>query len=334
MSYTIEYDKVFLMTGEGIVPCWLCGDSNVTTGSGKYERRYRSWSIFCNMLGVTRRELEAKAESLCGSSEHWKKGSRWVDDDGLRRWIKSGCNNAYRIEDVLQANGLRSYSCYVRTWYESSCKTELQAYVHNTEELNSWIRLAKAYISDMRCEGHDVFPIIQFSYDEPIKKPASKNMEQLLDNNTGRKFLIKRGRSYLVKFEEGTRGGSSVSWTYKPEDAVPWDAEAIKKFMDPIGPYRSLNKGCKLVKAESVLDAPWNACIKALYNGGGFAYISKVNSRSLSLSYSVRCAKHYKDMASAEAAVARLRKRSFDRVCDYEIVIDPDAKPNKANSQI
>ena len=53
MSYTIEYNRQFIKTKNGYIPCWLHGDNNVTTGYGKNERRVRSWSVFMNWLDVT-----------------------------------------------------------------------------------------------------------------------------------------------------------------------------------------------------------------------------------------------------------------------------------------
>ena len=33
--------------------------------------------------------------------QHWKKGSTWVTNEGLLRWVKNGCKSAGTIEEML-----------------------------------------------------------------------------------------------------------------------------------------------------------------------------------------------------------------------------------------
>ena len=53
MSYTIEYNRQFIKSKNGYIPCWLHGDNNVTEGWGKNERRCRNWGVFMNWIDVT-----------------------------------------------------------------------------------------------------------------------------------------------------------------------------------------------------------------------------------------------------------------------------------------
>lgn len=75
MSYTIEYDKIFLKSGAGYTPLWLAGDSNCYEGSGRNQRRVRDWSVFMSQLGVTEEKLMERIQPLLGGpyQEHWQR---------------------------------------------------------------------------------------------------------------------------------------------------------------------------------------------------------------------------------------------------------------------
>ena len=98
MSYTIEYDKIFLKSGAGYTPLWLAGDSNCYEGSGRNQRRVRDWSVFMSQLGVTEEKLMERIQPLLGGpyQEHWQRRGKWVDDKGLVTWVKNGCKNVHR----------------------------------------------------------------------------------------------------------------------------------------------------------------------------------------------------------------------------------------------
>ena len=70
MSYTIEYNRQFIKTKNGYIPCWLAGDNNVTTGYGKNERRVREWSVFMNWLDVTEDYMLEHIKDLYNSYDH------------------------------------------------------------------------------------------------------------------------------------------------------------------------------------------------------------------------------------------------------------------------
>ena len=144
MSYYAEFDRVFIRSVCGYTPLWLLGDSSVTEGRGRSSRMYRRWSVFQSLIGVTEEELLAAVEKLKGSSEHWKRGGKWVDDEGLVRWVKSGCKHAVVLEDLLKANERSYLPCVLR---DHNGRTVLSAQVHNTLELEDWIYQAKKAIA-------------------------------------------------------------------------------------------------------------------------------------------------------------------------------------------
>lgn len=326
MSHTIEYDHVFLVSQEGITPCWLAGDNNVTTGSGKYERRVRRWSVFLNILGATPQELEARIERLIGDGsdtegEFWRRpDGKWMTNGGLRRWIRNGCRRAFTIEDVLDANGLLSYQAYIQVNSREKSSVELREYIHNTEELDRWIRSAKALISDMKMEGCQCFPVIQFSYDEPVRKPLSAKKKQDLQEVPDQQVLIKQGKTYLVGWEPAVRG-HSVSWTHDPKKAKPIPMATAQELLAPGSPYRSLLRNSKIV-STSVTEAPWNAVIRLTQESGEF-YVCKITGRRLQYTPFIKGAKHYRDTASAKAAIKRLEGR-FPQVFNYEVCVDEE----------
>ena len=119
MSYTIEYDKIFLKSGAGYTPLWLAGDSNCYEGSGRNQRRVRDWSVFMSQLGVTEEKLMERIQPLLGGpyQEHWQRRGKWVDDKGLVTWVKNGCKNAVSIEQLIEANRFGAIKCCVMESY-------------------------------------------------------------------------------------------------------------------------------------------------------------------------------------------------------------------------
>ena len=124
MSYAIEYNRQFIKTKNGYIPCWLVGDNNVTTGHGRTERRVRDWSIFLNWVDVSEEYMLEHIKELFNSyNQHWKKGSNWISNEGLIRWVKSGCKYAATLEEVLEFNRLRSVECKI-VYYMSDDKRQ------------------------------------------------------------------------------------------------------------------------------------------------------------------------------------------------------------------
>lgn len=161
MSYVIEYNHQFIKSNEGFTPVWLAGDSNVTEYHMGEERCVRDWSIFHGFLGMSEIDMiVAVTPSLNGYNEHWKRNGKWVTDDGLIRWIRSGCANAATVEELTEANGKHFVSCYVAVW-----KKELQErklYIHvdfdkKHETVEQWVHRVVERVKEMRKSYAETF---------------------------------------------------------------------------------------------------------------------------------------------------------------------------------
>lgn len=165
MSYAIEYARQFIRSEEGITPCWLVGDNNVTEGQGRYERRVRSWSCFYNLVGTSEEEMIKRIQPcLGGFQEHWQRNGKWVDDKRLIRWVKSGVRSAASIEDILQRNPgcCGSVRCYVHVWHGFDHTTMLETCVVTTDGFDAWIHRYRDLKAILSGEKIDIYPCVDF----------------------------------------------------------------------------------------------------------------------------------------------------------------------------
>ena len=312
MSYTIEYDRQFIRSTMGYTPVWLAGDSNVTTGYGKYKRRERHWGVFLNLLGQSKEDLLAAVGALKGSQEHWKRHGKWVDDAGLDKWIEGGCMTSATIEELLDANHFASVHCYVRDYSLGldNAKDIMEQQIRSTIDFDDWLYHAKAAIAKTALKV--MYPVIEFYPNEPIRHPTKKK-------DGKEKVLIKNKSTYLVNIT-GEMGGVS-HWTYKKEEASVFSAdEAAQLIRDNPGHFRS----AKLVSA-TVLNNPNNLVIRLCKGGVVVGYVQKLTSARIFYVGSMRSAKHYSTMAAAKNAAERVNKG-----CSFtaEIIEDGEEKEN------
>lgn len=303
MSYSIEYNRVFLKSGEGITPCVLSGSSNCheQTSSGRW-RRDRSWGIFHNMIGVTEADmLESVKPWLGGYQEHWKKGGKWVDDAGLIRWVKSGVRGAVSLEALLETNRMSYVNCRVCTWTPGMYTQDIfSARCSTTEELDAWIREARDVIRKQKETGKDVYPVIS-ELPEDLRRPRA---------NTPSLAIVKKGNSYLVSHTD-----KETRWCRNAEEAevIPWEeAEALLR-------HSVLFRGARLVDVARKKE-PNNAVIRFKTGPYAGSYIRSRSRTRIHMSHGVEGAAHYANEKVATVAMRKIQT-VVTRYGELEVVI-------------
>ncbi len=277
MSYTIEYQTVFLRSANGITPCVLFGSNNV------YEtdrRRSRSWYVFNKLVGVSAEELEAALAEMFGSSEHWMRNGKWVDDKGLVSWFKHHMKNAQTVEQVLGAN---RHMGTIRCYASDANVPGLDRRVRTTKELDAWI-------AEYRDAGSPGFPRVDFGQ-ETIKR--SKTTEE---NEEEEVFLKYRGK-YCHSIDE-----VGSSWNVDPQKAQRFTRKEAELIISTSNnPW--LNSA-NIVSAISVLNKK-EAVVK-LKDG---SYVYKLTSARLFHTMSTDSAKKYSSLSAAKSAAELINRR-------------------------
>lgn len=293
MSYDIEYNRLFLKSGEGITPCVLMGSNNVTELHRGHERRARSWSVFLNMPGNTEKDmLDAVSSWLGGYGEHWKRNGKWVDDKGLINWIKSGCRNAMTLEDFLTVNpGVGSVSCYVSVWTNLENKICDMRTVRTSDEFDEWIRLVKSRISTKAANEH-LYPVVDLAL-ETFNKGGTKP-------DPSGKVIAKYKKRYL-----------SANCTTKPNC---WTTDITQaKIFDSAAECREFLKDfpcAKIVSGRNLEKNPYDTVIETGTDASDIvSYISRVNSHSINMTMSLEYAKKYPNLKAAGKTIDKIKSR-------------------------
>ena len=254
MSYTIEYNRVFLKSKHGYTALWLHGDNNVyeNIAFSKRERRYRSWGIMSDFLGVSEEYMVKKFESWFNDyDEHWMRNGKYLTNKQTVNWVKSGCRNAVTVEELLEVNRFLTITMYV--WdYDNQYKQALKQKITTTKELDDWIDAFRKFSTQHKEDKIDFYPHVRFS-PEDIRKPQ----RQISDVQDG-KFYVKYRDSYIKEIEDNT---SSIYYTRSRYEAKQYtydEAVALVK------KWNNARVNMKLVK---VTDDPYNIVIKVHYNG-------------------------------------------------------------------
>jgi len=301
MSYTIEYNRQFIRTKNGYIPCWLAGDNNVTEGWGKHERRVREWGIFHNWLDVSEEYMLSEVKKMYNDyDQHWKKGSSWVTNEGLSRWIKNGCKQAGTIEEILEVNPyLKGITCYI-SYYDlnDNRRQDLYSVISTSNGLEEWLKKAKECIKANKELGIKyIYPVIDLEK-EDLKHPNTSL--NVCEYNGSEKFVLKNKNGYLRSVsDKGTYWSRDIKeahiFTYS-------EIEDLKeKYMGThTGSHISTSKLVPASKVDSLRFVLKFA--DGTYRG---QYIGKSSSRRVSLSNYPIGARIFTSKKAAETAIEK-----------------------------
>ncbi len=311
MSYTIEYNRQFIRSANGITPVWLAGESNVWESTGGNSRRCRDWSVFQNLLGVTQEELLATVQSFLGyHSQHWIRNGKWVDDKALLSWVKLGCKRAASVEDILLENkdkvsGIR---CSISIWEDNTHRRSHDRTIKTTEEFDAWLELAKVEIAAIRAKKQMAFPIVDFGV-EDLRHP------QTIERDSDFKVLFKHKCSYLM--ELSSSGNSSWSRDIRKACVFSYEEAISIKQEQKYGWIAE----SRLVSA-SRKDYSFNAVLRVrsgVYTG---EYVLKRTRNRLHFTRIKEYAKHYATAGAAEKAREKIEAAYVNQGISLEVVID------------
>lgn len=299
MSYTIEYNRQFIKTKNGYIPCWLHGDNNVTEGWGKNERRCRNWGVFMNWIDVTEEYMLEHIKELYNSyDQHWKKGSTWVTNEGLLRWVKNGCKSAGTIEEIIAVNPyLRNVDCHI-VFYDSEDKRQeiLKSTITSSKGLEEWLNKVKAFKNSPEYQGcKGFYPVVDF-FIEDLKHPVSnKYLDGIEDSD---EFVLKNKNGYLVNIN-----GSSSNWAKDIRNATVFKYSEIKELKEK---YAGTLSGSWLAEAKLVKAAKKNQkkfVIKFVSGTFSGQYIGNKGKGKINLSYYPSSARQFTSHKAAEKAI-------------------------------
>ena len=318
MSYSILYNWQFLKSVEGITPVILIGDNNVTTrvwmGNHWGERRAREWSCLFNFIGVSEEKFMNEIMNMTGKAyqEHWVRNGKWVDDNALVKWAKKACETAADVEDVLKSNPLIYIRAYLSIWNKQDDKNlhMLEAYIHDTPELDSWIKDAKRVSEEQRSAGNIVYPIVRFSREDLKKCNGEKKSHP-------ESVLVKSRYGYLTSYALDKEGKfiEKSSWSRNVHEAAKYSFEEASSIQRKGVCQGLVNMRLIDVKAQ---DAPYDAVIKAVSKkSASFQYfVRSVGTHKVYFTFQEEYAKRYRDMRSAEQTAKKLNEKSSEY--DYQ----------------
>lgn len=308
MSYTICYDRCFIKSGLGITPMWLVGSNNCTertwgTDGKWHERRERSWNpLFgADMAVATPDELMAKARSYVPSTygEHFKRGRKWVDDDGWLRFCENGIKKAVTIEELIAFQRRTAMGCSLVVWeygqheWHEKSHHELIKTIQTSEEFEEWLRSVQERVKN-KAQNEALFLDIGIGTDDPLHCSAPINEPK-------GKVIVKYKNNYIVRIDV-----HSIGYCRRPDDALIFDSIAeAKKSCEGRGLYP-----LSFVDADKVLarlNWKWCVIISSGYRKG--QYIEKRTARKITLGLTPKYAKRFPTKAAAEKWLAELRPR-------------------------
>lgn len=308
MSYMIVYDKQFVKTSTGISAIVLHGDNNVWETN---KRRARDWH--CWALDMTKDELKEYFSKWHNeSNEHFKTNGKWLDNDGLDRWVKNNIKNALPIEDVLLANPYVSFECFLSVTNSSipygqkgHWTIELKEFIRTTEKFENWIQKAKERIAGKTTEEY-INVITSFSTENLKHTRTSKEI-------TG-KVIAKKGKRYVYEVKDN-------HWrTIGPEIEKAMIFENVEE-----AKRLCTGDGMTFINAEKALEKNKEKqyVIRIENHGSNIGYVASVtksNIRRTSYSDSLS-AKRYTE-AEAKKQIEKLNKRCIGIGRGYNFIAE------------
>ena len=313
MSHYIEDDRKVIRTSRGFVFMCLGGDNNVTeqkwVGGKKQwaEVRARSWChLNHQILEATEPEIMDFVQRVySGDPEHevFKKGGKWMCCKDMPNYFRDGMRRAQSLEALLLANRGQSLEGSVVVYPDKdslSRNTELQRYLHTTQELEGWLDEAKLLRQKHLADGKDVYIHLTFSGKEPLRYGAGEKSCEVVVKSTSRK-----SNSYVCSFIHGRQ----ISFTGDLEKALVFESEeaaraAIGNCWDKIK-FVSLASQQKAYKPK-----PYLLQIGAGKLGG--CYLSKTTKNTVYGSWTQDGAKKFASEKEATQFAQSLRDRGCD----------------------
>lgn len=283
MSYYVEFDRVFRRSAAGYTPLILLGDSSLR--EPKHGRIARSWTVFQRLLGVSQNGLLAATAPMLGcTQEHWKRGGTWVDDAGLIRWVRSGCQNAVSLEDLLKVNDRPGVACRLCGY---GTPAVLSRVVRTTAELDGWIAEAKQAMEANKA----LWPEIELdSLGERMKHPGKPREPE-------EKVLVKGRYGYLASYTE-----DSSNWVRDKQKALILTAREAQE-LPPLARGRMVS--------ASVLDTVGEFVVEIIPSNGVKSYLHSFRGPGrFRYSADPRNAKRYSSMAAAKRAAEAAHRRA------------------------
>lgn len=316
MSYMIEYNRQFIRSGLGYTPLWLAGSNNATQYShtSRREIRERDWYPWMQMVGASEDELIKQAEKLGENSvECWYRKGKWIGEDGVVKWVKSGIKSAATIENIISANyGLYlgylgcSLTVYPKDGGCKDRKTEEATSVRTTEEFDAWILRVREYVATH--PGAEVYYNIEGLSIMNFVRPISCEDEK--SHSPTDKVNIRVGEFYISHVDNRsmtTSRNRALAMTFTRAEAT----ELLRKR------GYAFHSHPKIV---AVSDKDVNAANAVLYHKDHSSYVVGISSRHLRHCSDIKLAKHYASIASAKRAKENLVRKD-PRYADSIIVM-------------
>lgn len=250
MGYTIIDDICFIRTDKYVVPVMLGGSNNCTEYVGGREVRERSWMLLPYKLsvGYTHEEFlnfcnEHRGEELCA-----KYHGNWISDFG--GMLVRAYNRAATLEDIISVNKCQALSLMAIGDGSAVLKHDI---VRTSSDLDAWIDSLDKVVGLRNTEAY-------FGGREPLKKV------QKVPKIVSGKVVLKRGYTYVQKYEGDETRWRSVTQTRNPEDAQVFSAEEAAA----ICRVKGMEKW-KIVSAE-IVEKNW---IIVNYVSGSIRFLQK-----------------------------------------------------------
>lgn len=307
MSYEIVYDRQFIKTRRGIIPCFLYGSNNCyeITYKGR-EVRERNWSNWSNdIIDVSAERIIEFFKTWTGGTyqEHFMMNGKWFDDNALMRWVNNGLKSALTIEDIGYTAKC-TLSIYDRTKEcdDKDYFTHKSQDVKTTEELESWVDMAKERLAQ-HADNERVYITVGFYGREPLR---------LHKQNIKGNVIVKYHNQYIEFVDDdgsGFRATSDISnaLVFKSvEDAkakIKYLAHYKMRFM------KATNK--EIVKSYRIFVKS-----KTHYNG---YYVYKVTRGGLRGTVEAKNGMGFVSEKAAQKYIDNL-KRKFLSITEYQII--------------
>ena len=219
MSYDIVYNRQFLRADEKIVPLVLIGCNNLweTNYYGKSQRRVRDWNPLFNGHNsiplMTESEIMERAKECTGGEyqEHFKRGSKWVDDKAFLAFCKNGIKSAATLEQLQEMTHSPDavyVRCHLSIWYtddknEQRNTTDLSRTIRTTEELLAYMDEAAQRLASRKPNETSVYVCVEFPYEKAVEYPKEIKRRKPAERLESDYWVVlvnrKSGDSYYIR---------------------------------------------------------------------------------------------------------------------------------------